>query len=112
VLEWHVNKGQRHGDALGAKEVPENQNAYRAWLYQMARDGAIDGHRRHMLSETVEPDQINPWTAGRSPVNTIAVRQALMRISDGQRRTLLLVDERVQKRGDRVTASGIFGGTP
>jgi hypothetical protein len=98
VLEWHVNKGQRHGDALGAKEVPENQNAYRAWLYQMARDGAID--------------QINPWTAGRSPVNTIAVRQALMRISDGQRRTLLLVDERVQKRGDRVTASGIFGGTP
>jgi DNA-directed RNA polymerase specialized sigma24 family protein len=92
--------------------VPENQNAYRAWLYQMARDGAIDGHRRHMLSETVEPDQINPWTAGRSPVNAIAVRQALMRISDGQRRTLLLVDERVQKRGDRVTASGIFGGTP
>jgi len=28
----------------------------------MARDGAIDGHPRHMLSETVEPDQINPWT--------------------------------------------------
>jgi RNA polymerase sigma-70 factor (ECF subfamily) len=78
--------------ALSAKEVPENRNAYRAWLYRIARNAAIDAHRHRTVSKPAEADAINPWATDRSVVDALAVREALMQISDDHRRILLLVD--------------------
>jgi RNA polymerase sigma-70 factor (ECF subfamily) len=77
--------------ALGAKDVPQSRQAYRAWLYQIARHAAIDAHRRR-VREDIAPDLLNPWAADRSLITALSVRQALMQISDDQRRILLLVD--------------------
>jgi RNA polymerase sigma-70 factor (ECF subfamily) len=97
--------------ALGARDVPQDQRAYRAWLYQIARNVAIDSHRRTALAEAVESDQINPWTADRSLINTIAVRQALMQISEDQRTILLLVDVEERSYSEAARLLGIPAGT-
>ncbi len=79
--------------ALGAKEVPASRVAYRVWLFQIARNAAIDAHRRHALADAIEPVQTpGPWAAERALITAIAVRQGLQRISPEHRAILLLVD--------------------
>ncbi|MBL8706604.1 MAG: RNA polymerase sigma factor [Rhodospirillales bacterium] len=79
--------------ALGAREVPSGRVAYRAWLFQIARNAAIDAHRRHALAEAIEPAQApGLWASERTLISSIAVRQGLLRISPEHRGILLLVD--------------------
>jgi len=77
--------------ALGAKEVPQDRAAYRAWLYRIARNAAIDAYRRR-AAHAAEPDHVNPWGADRALITALSVRQALARLPHHQRRLLLLVD--------------------
>lgn len=79
--------------ALSAKDAPLSRTAYRVWLYRIARNAAIDAHRRVVLAESVEPlPTSGPWAADRTLITSIAVRQGLARISPDHRRVLLLVD--------------------
>lgn len=79
--------------ALGAKDVPSSRVAYRVWLFQIARNAAIDAHRRQALTETAEPAPApGHWASERALITAIAVRQGLMRISPEHRDILLLVD--------------------
>ncbi len=79
--------------ALSAKNAPSNRTAYRVWLYQIARNAAVDAHRRGALAASLEPSvPAGPWTADRALITSISVRQGLARISPDHRRILLLVD--------------------
>lgn len=81
--------------ALAASNVPADVRVYRAWLYRIARHAAVDEHRRRRCEEAALASAEIP-AEGAGPdhqlVTRIAVRQALMRLSDDHRAILLLID--------------------
>lgn len=81
--------------ALAATNVPTDVCVYRVWLYRIARHAAVDEHRRRRYEEaTLASAEILAERAGpdHQLVTRIAVRQALMRLSDDHRAILLLID--------------------
>ena len=50
--------------ALGARQVPEEPAAYRAWIYRIVRNAAVDELRRRRRVETAAPTeaQVDLWS--------------------------------------------------
>lgn len=81
--------------ALAATNVPADVRLYRAWLYRIARHAAVDEHRRRKCQEAALSSAgiaAEGEGSDHQLVTRIAVRQALMRLSDDHRAILLLID--------------------
>lgn len=84
--------------ALGALNVPDDEPAYRAWLFRILRNAFVDSTRRSANAE----DQISPleleakpgWQYGSETqeVNTLAVRIAFAELSLAHREIIGAID--------------------
>lgn len=83
--------------ALGAKRVPHDAPAVRAWLFRILRNAVIDMRRRRkedLLGDRPEetPPSAVDWGFADRVINQLTVRTAFDRLSDNQREIIALVD--------------------
>lgn len=84
---------------LAARRVPDEERAYRAWLFRIVHNLFIDSRRRHRTAvETAvaDPEPVLDWPLlhqqEQSLINVLTVRAALTRLSLAHREVLALVD--------------------
>lgn len=88
--------------ALSAKTVPDNDSAYRAWLFVILRNAFRDHLRHNRVAQAVfddEPDAqaaerpaMEYWRGDERLINVLNVKQALARLSTRDREIIGLVD--------------------
>ena len=83
--------------ALAARECPEHEAAYRAWLFRILRNAAIDRLRNGTpapLSLEDEPDVADPTSlrVEESLINRLTVRSGMARLSGAHREIIALID--------------------
>lgn len=86
--------------ALGAHKVPEEDSAYRAWLFVILRNAFLDHLRRNRLSRSLIDPEIDPpessameyWRGDERLINELNVKQALGRLRASDREIIGLVD--------------------
>lgn len=84
--------------ALAAKAVPEDEPAYRSWLFVIIRNSFIDRVRRDKTSGAIfdfDADDSLPmeyWTGDERLINVINVKQAMARLKTGEREIIALID--------------------
>jgi RNA polymerase sigma-70 factor (ECF subfamily) len=81
--------------ALKARSVPSDESAYRAWLFAILRNAAIDARRRQRNEPVpvgAEAEIGEVWGFDDGYIATVTVRQAMRRMSDDAREVIALVD--------------------
>ena len=83
--------------ALAAREAPAPEAAYRAWLFRILRNAAIDRLRNGAaspLSLEDEPDVPDPTSlkVEESLINRLTVRSGMARLSGAHRDIIALID--------------------
>jgi RNA polymerase sigma-70 factor (ECF subfamily) len=80
--------------ALGARQVPEEPAAYRAWIYRIVRNAAVDELRRRRRVETAAPTevQVDLWSFDTDRIAKLTVEQGLAAIEPAHREIIALVD--------------------
>jgi RNA polymerase sigma-70 factor (ECF subfamily) len=83
--------------ALGARNTPEDEPAYRAWLFRILRNRFLDDERRRKgrsdLEESdVDETQVPDWNFANDIVSVLTVRAALSQLPTGQREIITLID--------------------
>ncbi|MDH3240403.1 MAG: RNA polymerase sigma factor [Alphaproteobacteria bacterium] len=88
--------------ALGAKTVPDDESAYRAWLFVILRNDFRDHLRRHRLTLALfddEPDAepedaptMEYWRGDERLINVLNVKQALGRLRPRDQEIVSLID--------------------
>ena len=88
--------------AIGARQAPDQQPAFRAWLFRILRNAFIDHTRRtgrlvsldaDDMTETIDNHRTNgPEIFDDSLINALTVRFALTRLKAPQREIIGLVD--------------------
>ena len=78
--------------ALAARRVPEDAPAYRAWMFRIVRNAALDELRRkpHQAYEDHAP--VDLWTFDESRIAKITVDQALATLPSVHREIISLID--------------------
>ncbi len=86
-------------NALKATRVPEDEPAYRAWLFTILRNAWHNQNRRRnrradVLENDAELDDIGPvgWSQDDSLISSLSVRLCLAKLSSPHREVLGLVD--------------------
>lgn len=80
--------------AIAARRVPEEDPAYRAWMFRIVRNAAIDElRRRHSArpSELPVPD-LDLWHFDDARIAKITVEQGLAALEASQREIIAIVD--------------------
>lgn len=83
--------------ALAARETPAPEAAYRAWLFRILRNAAIDRLRNGataVLNLDEEPDLADPVSVRieESLINRLTVRSGMARLSGAHRDIIALID--------------------
>ena len=83
--------------ALAARESPTHEPAYRAWLFRILRNAAIDRLRNGVsspLSLEDEPDMADPVSlrVEESLINQLTVRSGIARLNGAHRDIIALID--------------------
>jgi RNA polymerase sigma-70 factor (ECF subfamily) len=86
--------------ALTAKRWPDDEAAYRAWLFKILRNCFFDRLRRGETAAAWvvqnKPLAANPemeyWTADERLINAMTVKQGMARLSAQQREIIVLID--------------------
>ncbi len=86
--------------ALAARSVPEDEAAYRAWLFVILRNAMIDDRRRHRSAKSVreaaadgeDRPEMEFWRGDERLINTLSVKQAMDRLRENDREIIGLVD--------------------
>jgi len=84
--------------ALSAGRIPQDEAAYRAWLFRILRNAFLDRQRRETgtpiidndLSDVEEDAQI--WRYDDRMISVLTVRLGLTRLSEAHREIIALVD--------------------
>ena len=78
--------------ALGARRVPDVAAAYRAWIFKIVRNAAIDEIRR-MRSEKFENELfVDLWRYDNACIAKITVDQGLAALGPSHREIIALID--------------------
>ena len=82
--------------ALKAKSVPEDESAFRAWLFTIVRNAAVDAHRR-ARHDSAPPDvalmpDAGIWGYDDRAIAGVTVRQGLRQLPEDAREVIALVD--------------------
>lgn len=103
--------------AIEARRVPDDEAAYRAWLFRIVRNLFIDSLRRRSrapetLADSDPKDGANEaWHCERALISGITVRMGLRRLSPGHRDIIALVDIAGLSYAETATLLGVPLGT-
>ncbi len=80
--------------AIAARRVPEDDPAYRAWMFRIVRNAAIDELRRRRSARSPElpGPEVDLWHFDDSRIAKITVEQGLAAIEASQREIIAIVD--------------------
>lgn len=97
--------------ALAARRVPEEAPAYRAWLFQIVRNAALDELRRRRRPA---PEQLPPadlWRFDEASIAKITVTQALTVLAPPHREIISLIDIAGFSYGEAAALLNVPAGT-
>jgi RNA polymerase sigma-70 factor (ECF subfamily) len=84
--------------ALSAKRVPEDEAAYRAWLFRILRNAFLDRRRRagqHGTTVELTDDEVlngEIWRSDDRLISAITVRIGITKLSQSHREVLAVID--------------------
>jgi RNA polymerase sigma-70 factor (ECF subfamily) len=77
--------------ALAARRVPEDASAYRAWMFRIVRNAAVDEIRRKHRP-VPDGEAVNLWDYDGSHIAKITVEQGLAALPPAHREIISLID--------------------
>ena len=78
--------------ALGARRVPGDAPAYRAWMFKIVRNAAIDELRRIQPKTVEEEPAVDLWRFDNACIAKITVEQGLATLAVTHREIIALID--------------------
>jgi RNA polymerase sigma-70 factor (ECF subfamily) len=78
--------------ALGARRVPDEAAAYRAWLFKIVRNAALDELRRRRQNPIELEPAVDLWRFDNACIAKITVDQGLATIAPAHREIIALID--------------------
>jgi RNA polymerase sigma-70 factor (ECF subfamily) len=78
--------------ALAARQVPDDAPAYRAWMFRIVRNAALDEIRRLRSRSPAEPPAVDLWRFDDACIAKITVEQGLAALAPSHREIIALVD--------------------
>ena len=78
--------------ALGARRVPEDGAAYRAWMFTIVRNAALDELRRVRPGPIEEEPAVDLWRFDNACIAKITVDQGLTALAPAHREIIALID--------------------
>lgn len=79
--------------ALGARRIPGDAPAYRAWMFKIVRNAAIDEIRRRVKPDRIEEEPaVDLWRYDNACIAKITVDQALATLGPAPREIIALID--------------------
>jgi RNA polymerase sigma-70 factor (ECF subfamily) len=78
--------------ALAARRVPDDAPAYRAWMFQIVRNAALDELRRMRRPAVEDPVPVDVWNFDEASIAKITVTQALALLAPPHREIISLID--------------------
>ncbi|MEJ2432841.1 MAG: RNA polymerase sigma factor [Pseudolabrys sp.] len=78
--------------ALAARRVPDQAPAYRAWMFQIVRNAALDELRRLRRPAPADPPPADLWRFDEASIAKITVEQALAALAPSHREIISLID--------------------
>ena len=78
--------------ALAARRVPDDAPAYRAWMFQIVRNAALDELRRNRRPAVEDPPTVDLWRFDEVNIAKITVAQALTILAPPHREIISLID--------------------
>ena len=78
--------------ALGARRVPEDAAAYRAWMFKIVRNAALDELRRKRIDPIEQEPAVDLWRFDKACIAKITVEQGLASIAPPHREIIALID--------------------
>jgi RNA polymerase sigma-70 factor (ECF subfamily) len=79
--------------ALGARRVPSDPPAYRAWMFRIVRNAAIDELRRNWrTSEEPAAPAVDLWRFDQAQIAKLTVERGLATLAPAHREIIALID--------------------
>lgn len=78
--------------ALGAGRVPTDGPAFRAWMFAIVRNAAIDEWRRRRAATVEAPPPVDLWRYDNACIAKITVEQGLLTLGPEHREIIALID--------------------
>jgi RNA polymerase sigma-70 factor, ECF subfamily len=78
--------------ALAARRVPEDEPAYRAWMFRIVRNAALDELRRTRQHGAAEVPAVDLWHFDDARIAKITVEQGLAILAPAYREIIALID--------------------
>ncbi len=97
--------------ALAARRVPEEAPAYRAWMFQIVRNAALDELRRLQRPALEEPGAADLWRFDEASIAKITVTQALAALAPAHREIISLIDIAGFSYGEAAALLNVPAGT-
>lgn len=78
--------------ALGARRVPDVASAYRAWMFKIVRNAAIDEIRRKRSEKFEDEPSVDLWRFDNACIAKITIDQGLATLGPSHREIIALID--------------------
>lgn len=78
--------------ALAARQVPDEPPAYRAWMFRIVRNAALDEIRRRQRPVSEDVAAVNLWAFDDARIAKITVEQGLSALAPAHREIISLID--------------------
>ena len=97
--------------ALAARQVPEDPPAYRAWMFKIVRNAALDELRRMRRPVFEDHTSVDLWRFDEASVARITVTQALAGLAPTHREIISLIDIAGFSYGEAAKLLNVPAGT-
>lgn len=97
--------------ALAATRVPDEAPAYRAWMFRIARNAALDEIRRKQQTVAADHTPVDLWHYDDRRIAKITVDQGLATLAPPHREIISLIDIAGFSYGEAAELLGVPAGT-